>query len=48
MNFAKTINALTATNLDAYWQRERDVMSFAYASGESAADRVATVLADRA
>ena len=44
MNFAKTINALTATNLDAYWQRERDVMSFAYASGESAADRVATVL----
>ena len=44
MNFAKTINALTATNLDAYWQRERDVMSFAYASGESAADRVATIL----
>jgi hypothetical protein len=46
MNFAKTINALTATNLDAYWQRERDVMSFAYASGESAADRVATVLVE--
>jgi len=44
MNFAKTINALTATNLDAYWQKERDVMSFAYASGESAADRIATVL----
>ena len=44
MNFAKTINALTATNLDAYWQKERDVMSFAYASGESAADRVATIL----
>ena len=46
MNFAKTINALTATNLDAYWQRERDVMSFAYASGESAADRIATVLVE--
>ena len=46
MNFAKTINALTATNLDAYWQRERDVMSFAYASGESAADRLATVLVE--
>lgn len=44
MNFAKTINALTATNLDAYWQKERDIMSFAYASGESAADRVATIL----
>jgi hypothetical protein len=46
MNFAKTINALTATNLDAYWQKERDVMSFAYASGESAADRIATVLVE--
>ena len=46
MNFAKTINALTANNLDAFWQQERDVMSFAYASGESAADRIATVLVE--
>ena len=43
MNFAKTMNAFTSTNLDAYWQRERDVMSFAYASAESAADRIAQV-----
>ena len=43
MNFAKTMNALTSTNLDAYWQRERDLMSFAYASAESAADRIAQV-----
>ena len=46
MNLAKTINALTANNLDAFWQQERDVMSFAYASGESAADRIATVLVE--
>ena len=43
-NFAKTMNAFTSTNLDAYWQRERDLMSFAYASAESAADRMASVL----
>ena len=43
MNFAKTMNAFTSTNLDAYWQRERDLMSFAYASAESAADRIAQV-----
>ena len=42
-DFAKTMNALSSTNLDAYWQKERDVMSFAYASAESAADRIATV-----
>ena len=46
MNLAKTINALTANNLDAFWQQERDIMSFAYASGESAADRIATVLVE--
>ena len=44
MNFAKTMNALTSTNLDAYWQRERDVMSFAFTSAENAADRLSSVL----
>jgi hypothetical protein len=44
MNFAKTMNAFTSTNLDAYWQRERDVMSFAFTSAENAADRLASVL----
>ena len=42
--YAKTKYNLTQTNLDAYWQRERDVMSFAYASAESSADRVSSVL----
>ena len=39
LDFAKTINALTSTNLDAIWQRERDLMSFAFTSSESAMDR---------
>ena len=47
MNFAKTMNAFTATNLDAYWQRERDVMSFAFTSAENAADRLASVLLEK-
>ena len=44
MNFAKTMNALTSTNLDAYWQRERDIMSFAFTSAENAATRMSEVL----
>ena len=44
MTFAKTMNALTATNLDAYWQRERDIMSFAFTSAENAAARMSEVL----
>jgi len=47
MNFAKTMNAFTSTNLDAYWQRERDVMSFAFTSAENAADRLASVLLEK-
>jgi hypothetical protein len=47
MNFAKTMNALTSTNLDAYWQRERDIMSFAFTSAENAADRMASVLLEK-
>jgi len=44
MTFAKTMNALTSTNLDAYWQRERDIMSFAFTSAENAAARMSEVL----
>ena len=47
MNFAKTMNAFTSTNLDAYWQRERDIMSFAFTSAENAADRLASVLLEK-
>ena len=43
MDFAKTMNALTASNMDQIWQRERDIMSFSFASAESAADRAANI-----
>ena len=42
-DFAKTINALTASNMDQIWQRERDLMSFAFAASESSADRAANI-----
>jgi len=48
MDFAKTINALTSKNLDEIWQRERDNMSFAFTSSETAMDRaLKIILADK-
>jgi hypothetical protein len=44
MDFAKTINALTSKNLDEIWQRERDIMSFAFTSDQSAMDRALTII----
>ena len=44
MNFAKTINALTSTNLDNIWQRERDIMSYAFTAQQSALDRSLNLL----
>ena len=43
MLYAKAQNEMTQTNLDAYWQRERDIMSFAFTSAENAADRILSV-----
>ena len=42
-DFAKTMNALTASNMDQIWQRERDLMSFAFAASESASDRASNI-----
>ena len=42
-DFAKTMNALTSSNMDQIWQRERDLMSFAFGAAESAADRAANI-----
>jgi hypothetical protein len=39
MEFARTANALTARALDQIWQKERDIMAFAFTSSESAAQR---------
>ena len=44
MEFARTINALTSTNLDNIWQRERDIMSYAFTQSESAKDRAMNIL----
>ena len=44
MQFAKTVNALTSTNLDAIWQRERDLMQYNYNSVEASKDRALSVL----
>ena len=44
MAFAKTINALSAKNLDEIWQRERDIMSNAFISSESAMDRALQII----
>ncbi len=44
MNFAKTINSLTSSNLDQIWQRERDLMQYNFTSAESAKDRALSIL----
>ena len=44
MDFAKTINALSAKNLDEIWQRERDIMSNAFVASQSAADRALQIV----
>jgi hypothetical protein len=44
MDFARTINALTSTNLDQIWQRERDIMSYAFTQSETAQDRALNIL----
>jgi hypothetical protein len=44
MNFAKTINSLTSSNLDQIWQRERDIMQYNFTSAESAKDRALSIL----
>ena len=44
MDFAKTINGLTSKNIDAIWQRERDVMSNVNQSTESAKDRALSII----
>ena len=42
------MNALTAKNLDEIWQRERDIMSYSFASDQSAIDRgLQLIMADK-
>ena len=44
MAFAQVINALTSTNLDAIWQRERDILSMAFQVSEGNADRANSII----
>lgn len=49
MQYAATANGFTQRSIDEIWQRERDLMNFAYASSESAQDRsLQLLLADKA
>ena len=43
MEFAKQMSGLTARNLDAYWQTERDGMSFVYQMNNNNADRATSL-----
>ncbi len=38
------MNNMTSKNMDEYWQRERDIMSYSFTSAENAADRISNVL----
>ena len=44
MEAAKTANAFTGAALEQLWQRERDLMAFAFTSAESALDRELSIL----
>lgn len=44
MQFAQTMNELTATNLDEIWQRERDLLSMAFQVSENNANRANEVV----
>jgi hypothetical protein len=42
-DFAKTMNALTASNMDQIWQRERDIMSYTFQQENNNADRATSI-----
>lgn len=44
MQYAQAWNGMTSQQLDHVWQRERDIMAFAFQSAENAADRDAQLL----
>ena len=44
MQFAKDVNDLTNKAIDEIWQRERDIMDYAFTSSESAKDRALNLL----
>ena len=47
MEFARTMNDLTSTNLDEIWQRERDLLSMAFQVSENNANRANEILVQK-
>jgi hypothetical protein len=47
MDYVKNVNSVTAASLDQIWQRERDLMSFAFESSENSANRATEILIQR-
>ena len=41
--YARTINGLTQLNMEQIWQRERDIMSFAFQTANNNADRATSI-----
>ena len=44
LEYAKNVNAVTGASIDQIWQRERDLMDFAFKSSESSMDRASAIL----
>lgn len=42
--YTKTVNSLTSAQIDQIWQRERDLLDYAFTSSESSLDRSSAVL----
>ena len=42
--YAKDVNGLTNKSIDEIWQRERDLMNYAFNSSESAKDRILSIM----
>jgi len=47
MDYVKNVNSVTAASLDQIWQRERDLMTFAFESSENSANRATEILIQR-
>ena len=47
MEYTKNVNAITGASLDQIWQRERDLMDYAFTASESSMDRANALVIQR-
>ena len=47
LEYTKNVNAITGAQLDQLWQRERDIMDYAFRSSESELDRAAAIMMEK-